>query len=67
MVYFSRKMIHVEENYEIHDAELFAIVESFRHWRHYLKQPYHTLKVPTDRSNPHAFMSTYKLTRRQVQ
>ncbi len=31
MAYFSRKMIDAERNYEIHDAKLLAIVESFRH------------------------------------
>ena len=66
VAYFSRKMIDAERNYEIHDAELLAIVESFRHWRHYLEQPYHTLEVLTDHSNLRAFMSTHKLTRRQV-
>ena len=60
-------MIDTERNYKIHDAELLAIIESFCHWRHYLEQPYHTVKVLTDYSNLHAFMSTYKLTRRQVQ
>ncbi len=38
-------MIDAERNYEIHDAELHAIVESFCHWRHYLEQPYHTVEV----------------------
>ncbi len=59
-------MIDAERNYEIHDAELFAIVESFRHWRHYLEQLYHTVEVLTDYSNLRLFMSTYKLTRRQL-
>ncbi len=59
-------MIDVERNYEIHDAELLAIVENFRHWRHYLEQPYHTLEVLTDHSNLRAFMSTHKLTGKQV-
>ena len=35
VVYFSRKIIDAERNYEIHNAELFAIVESFHHWRYY--------------------------------
>ncbi len=66
MVYFSRKMIDAERNYKIHDSELLAIVESFRHWRQYLVQPYHTLEVLTDYSSLRAFMSMYKLTREQV-
>ncbi len=59
-------MIDVERNYKIHDTELFAIVESFCHWRHYVEQLYYTLKVLTDPSNLRVFMSTDKLTRSQV-
>ncbi len=59
-------MIDAESNYEIHDAELLAIVESFRHWRQHLEQLYHTVEVLTDHSNLRAFISTHKLTRRQV-
>ncbi len=63
---FSCKMIDGKRNYEIHYAKLLAIVESFCHWSHYLEQHYHTLEVFTDHSNLHAFISTNKLTRRQV-
>ena len=59
-------MIDNERNYKIHNAELLAIDESFRHWHHYLEQPYHTLEVLTDHSNLRTFMSKHKLTRRQV-
>ena len=67
VAYFSCKMIDAERNNKIHDVELLAIVENFRHLRHYLEQPYHTLEVLTDHSNLRVFMSTNKLTRRQVQ
>ncbi len=60
-------MIDAKINYEIYDAKLLAIVESFCHWRHYLEQPFHTLEILTDHSNLRAFMSMHKLTRRQVQ
>ena len=66
MAYFSCKIIDAERNYEIYYAELFAIGESFRHWRHYLEQPYHIVEVLTDHRNLCEFMSTNKLTRRQV-
>ncbi len=59
-------MIDEEKNHEIHDAELFAIVESFCHWRNYLEQPYYTMEVLTDHSDLRAFMSMHKLTQRQV-
>ncbi len=66
MAYFLSKMIDAKRNYQIHDAELLAIVESFYHWRHYLEQPYHTLEVLTDHSNLRGFMSTHRLTRSQM-
>ena len=66
VAYFSRKMIAAERNDKIHDAELLAIVENFRHWHHYLEQPYHTVEILTDHSNLRAFMSSHKLMRRQV-
>ncbi len=63
MAYFSCKMIDGERNYEIHDSELLAIVDSFPH---YLEQSYHIMEILTDHSDLRAFMSTHKLTRRQV-
>ncbi len=59
-------MIDAERNYKTHDAELLAIIESFRHGRHYLEQPHNTMEVLTDHNNLRAFMNTHKLTRRQV-
>ena len=59
-------MIDSKRHYEIHDAELLAIVESFGHWRHYLEEPCHTMEVLTDHSNLNAFMNTNKPTRRPV-
>ncbi len=66
MAYYSRKMIDLEIYYEIHDAEFLAIVESFRLRRHYREQPYHIVELLTNNSNLLVFMSTHKLTRRQV-
>ena len=37
MAYYSRKMTGPEQNYDIHDKELLAIVEALRTWRVYLK------------------------------
>ncbi len=55
-------MIDADRNNKIHDAELHAIVKMFCHWRHCLKQPYHTVEVSTDHSNLRALLSTHKLT-----
>jgi hypothetical protein len=45
VAFFSRKIILAKMNYETHDQELLIIVECFKHWRHYLKKNYHTMKV----------------------
>ena len=37
VTYFSRKMIPAETQYETYNAELLAIVEAFKPWRHYSK------------------------------
>ena len=37
VAYYSQKMIPAETRYETHDAELLAIFEAFRNWRHYLE------------------------------
>jgi len=33
VAFHSRKFTSAEINYEIHDKELLAIVDSFKHWR----------------------------------
>ena len=50
-------MTEAKRNYEINDAKLLAIVESFCHCCHYLEQLYHTVEIRTDYSNLRAFMS----------
>ena len=51
VAYFSRKMIPAETRYETHDAELLAIVEAFKTWRHYLEGCKHKVLVLTDHNN----------------
>jgi len=66
IAYLSRKMIPAECNYEVHDKELLAIVESFKHWRHYLEGAEHEILVLTDHNNLKKFMQTTRLSPRQV-
>ena len=66
VAYFSRKMISAERNYETHDAELLAIVEAFKQWRHYLEGAIHQVTVLTDHHNLRKFMYTTKLSGRQI-
>jgi len=43
-----RKLQPVEINYEIHDKELLAIVDAFKHWRRYCKGVTHQVQVFSD-------------------
>ena len=66
LVYFSRKRIPAETWYKTHNAELLAIVEAFKIWRHYLEGCKHKVLVLTDPNNLHRFMDTKNLSSRQV-
>jgi hypothetical protein len=66
VAFFARQMIAAERNYEIYDKELLAIVESFRHWRHFLSGAQHPITVLTDHDNLKYFLSTANITQRQA-
>lgn len=66
IAFWSRKMIGAETRYETHDAELLSIVESFKHWRHYLEGSRFPVVVLSDHANLRYFMTTKELTRRQA-
>lgn len=66
MAYYSKKLSPAESNYDIHDKELLAIIRCLREWRSELiglKEPFHIL---TDHKNLKYFMSSKKLSERQV-
>ena len=66
IAFWFRMMIDVERNYEIHDQKLLVIVAMFKHWRHYVKNSYHTVEVLTDHNNLKSFINIWKLNKRQV-
>jgi hypothetical protein len=35
IAYYSRKFLDAEENYDVHDKELLAVVVALKHWRIY--------------------------------
>jgi hypothetical protein len=51
VAYYSRKLQPAEINYTIHDKELLAIVQAFKHWRAYLEGAPTTIKVYSDHKN----------------
>jgi len=51
----------VEINYDMHNKELLAIVESFKKWRHYLERVAIPVEVFTDHKNLTYFFETKTL------
>jgi len=64
IAYFSRKMTPAEQNYEIYDKELLAIVAALRHWRVYCEGAT-GLTIYSDHKNLQYFTTTKELSRRQ--
>lgn len=66
IAFWSRKFNSAELNYGTPDQEMLAIVESFKHWRHYVEGPAHSIEVLTDHQNLQAFTRKEKVNGRQV-
>jgi len=67
VAFYSRKFTPAEINYEIHDKELLAIVDAFKHWRRYCEGARHQVEVFSDHQNLEYFTTTKVLNRRQAQ
>ena len=65
VAYYSRKMTDTEQNYDIHNKELLAIIEAFKQWRVYAEGA-SDIKVFTDHKNLTTFTTTKELNRRQT-
>lgn len=66
VAFHSRKLTKPEMNYEIHDKELLAIVDSFFRWRRYLEGAEHRVEVFSDHQNLAYFTTAKVLNRRQA-
>jgi len=66
VAFWSRKFISVERNYPTHDQELLAIVQAFKHWRHYLEGSALPIEVYTDHANLAGFANQQGLNGRQA-
>jgi hypothetical protein len=51
VAFFSKTMNEAQRNYDVYNHELLGLREMFRHWRHYLHQAAHKVKVHTDHAN----------------
>jgi len=66
VAFHSRKFQPAEINYEIHNKELLAIVDAFKHWRRYCAGAVHQVQVFSDHQNLEYFTMTKVLNRRQA-
>ncbi|PRP73007.1 retrotransposon nucleocapsid protein, partial [Planoprotostelium fungivorum] len=64
--FMSRKMQPAELNYDTHDKELLAIIESLKGWQHYTMETSTPFEIITDHNNLKYFMTSKSLNRRQV-
>jgi len=65
VAYFSKSLQPAERNYKIHDKELLAIVQSLKHFWHYLQGNTHQTKIFSDHANLQYFTTKQNITWRQ--
>jgi hypothetical protein len=66
VTFHSRKMEPAEKNYDIHDKELLAVVEAFKHSRPYCHRARFPILVFTDHQNLRYFTTSKVLNQCQV-
>ena len=66
VAFYTRKFSPAEQNYDIYDQELLAIIDTLKHWRHHLQGAKYPVTVITDHQNLTTFTTTKKLNKRQV-
>jgi len=64
--FYSRNFDSAEQNYDTHDRELLAIVETLEQWRHYLEGANHKVLIQCDHNNLEYFQISEVLSRRQT-
>jgi len=66
VAFYSKSLSSMEQNYEIHDKEMLAIICVLEEWRHFLEEATHLVEIWTDHKNLEYFMTAKKLNRRQA-
>ena len=62
----SSSMQPAEQNYEIYDREMLAIVEALKDWRYFLEGLPNTFEIVTDHANLKFWTTAQDLSRRQA-
>jgi RNase H-like domain found in reverse transcriptase len=66
IAFLSKFLSPVEQNYEIHDKEMLAIVRPLEEWRHFVEGVEHQVEIWMDHKNLEYFMTAKKLNQRQA-
>jgi len=66
VAFISKSLSNTEQNYEIYDKEMLAIVRCLEEWRHFLEGAVVKFEIWTDHKNLEYFMKVQKLNRRQA-
>jgi len=61
VAFYSKSLSSVEQNYEIHNKEILAIIYALEEWRHFLEGATHPVEIWTDHKNLEYFMTAKKL------
>ncbi|KAG5721517.1 hypothetical protein E4T56_gene13102 [Termitomyces sp. T112] len=61
VAFYSKSLNVVEHNYEIHNKEMLAIIQSFKEWQHFLEGAQHKFEIWMDHKNLKYFWTAKKL------
>jgi len=61
VAFYSKSLLPVEQNYEIHDKEMLAIIRALEEWRHFLEGARHPVEIWMDHKNLEYIMTAKKL------
>lgn len=64
--FFSRRLTPAEENYDVGNCELLAVLQAVREWRHWMEGAFHPFIVWTDHKNLSYLCSVCRLNSRQT-
>ena len=66
VAFISKLLSDIEQNYEIHNKEMLAVVRCLEVWRYFLEGMTTKFEIWTDHKNLEYFIKAQKLNRRQV-
>ena len=66
VTFISKSLSDTEQNYEIHNKEMLAVIKCLEEWRHFLKEALVKFEIWTNHKNLEYFMKVQKLNWRQT-